>query len=272
MSEGYQPRPGDPNATPPKTPSGTPGPKIARPEILSPVSDPPTGLIRPNTADETVIDGHVVNLRTGIRAPKPLLADVAPDQPAAPVGGVTVAPVLTASDKYAAAPGAPLLPPGVEPLGTASLRRHANSAVAIVREGIVKGEVSDDEIEYILRAIPRTRMRKLVYEYAGMGASLLMTLNKQSALVDAVLSQLVDPEGHLVPQNDDYTGMSLKDAMNMSLRNSQLIMRELPKVYDVARIQRLEMAIGEVMEKYMTPKQQAKVMERLEELTTDKAR
>ena len=265
MSEGYQPLPGDPNATPPKTPSGTPGPKIARPEILSPVSDPPTGLIRPNTADETVIDGHVVNLRTGIRAPEPLLADsVSTD--------VHEPPVSTSVGQPENVPGAPLLPPGVEPLGTASLRRHANSAVAIVREGIAKGEVSDDEIEYILRAIPRTRMRKLVYEYAGMGASLLMTLNKQSALVDAVLSQLVDPEGHLVPQNDDYTGMSLKDAMNMSLRNSQLIMRELPKVYDVARIQRLEMAIGEVMEKFMTPKQQAKVMERLEELTTDKAR
>lgn len=228
MSEGYQPKPS----------TGTPVPPPKNPDGLN----------------ETVINGHVVNLRTGIVSPAPLLSPAVAEQAVDPNYG-------------------PILPPGVAPLQTASLQRHVNDAVAQVCDGIVHGTVGDAEVEAILKVVPRDRMRRLVYEYAGMGSSLLMTLNKQVALVDSVLSQLVSPDGHLKPQlSDGGPPISLKDAMNLSVKCSQLILRDLPKVYNVERVQRLEMAIGDIMEKHLTPEQQSEVLKRLEELTTDKAK
>lgn len=163
----------------------------------------------------------------------------------------------------------PILPPGVAPLQAASLQAHADSAIAVVIARLENGDVLYNDIMALLKAIPRDIMRRLVYEYAGMGSSLLMTLNKQVQLVDTVLSQLVASDGTLKPRPEGIS-IDLKDAMNLSIKCSQLILRDLPKVYNIERIQKLEMAMGEVMEKHLSAEQQAEVLKRLEELTTDK--
>jgi hypothetical protein len=228
-------------------------PKIARPEILTGTVEPPTGVIRPTTAEQA----HRVARRD---------LQAVYEQRDPPPGYVH-----TGEPEHEAASG-PLLPPGVTPLQSASLQRHAGDVVSALLDAVEQGRVSENDLQRILKAIPRDTMRRLVYEYAGMGASLLMTLNKQVALVDSVLNQLVSPDGQLKPYlGEGGPPLSLKDAMNLSVKCSQLILRDLPKVYNVERVQRLEMAIGEVMEKHLSVEQQAEVLRRLEELTPDKA-
>lgn len=91
-------------------------------------------------------------------------------------------------------------------------------------------------------------------------------LTKQIRLVEAVLNQLVTPDGQLrpVPEGID---ISLKDALTISSRNTQMLLKDLPKMYTVDRLQRLERAIGDVMDEHFTPEQQSKVLDRLQELT-----
>lgn len=225
MSEGYQPKPS----------TGTPVPPPKNPDGL----------------DETVINGHVVNLRTGIASPAPLLSPAVAEQAVDPNYG-------------------PILPPGVAPLHTVSLKATCSTAVEQVITAIAEGILGDADIQSILQAVPRDTMRRLVYEYAGMGSDMLLMLNKQVQLIDSVLNQLVTPDGHLKQVPEGF-GMGLKDAMNLSVKCSQMILREFPKVYSISRVQRLEMAIGEVMEKHLTPEQQGEVLKRLEELATDKS-
>lgn len=169
-------------------------------------------------------------------------------------------------------PRQPILPPGVAPLSTLSTATHANASLTALKQAVENGTISDADLTSLLQSVPRERMRKLVYEYMGMGASLFTTLTKQVQLVDTVLSQLVSPDGTLKPPPAEGLVISLKDALSLSIKNTQMILRDLPKVYSVERVQRLEMAIGDVMDKFFTPEQQAVVLERLEELTTDKGK
>ena len=43
-------------------------------------------------------------------------------------------------------------------------------------------------------------------------------------------------------------GISVKDAMNMSLKVVGMLTKDLPKVYNIARVQRLEQALLKVVE------------------------
>lgn len=143
---------------------------------------------------------------------------------------------------------------------------NLTGALEEVRVGLHEGTITQAEALELFAAIPSETMRILVQKASGMDASFLLTFTRQVQLVEAVLNQLVYPDGRLKPGAAD-ADISIKDALTMSARVSQMMLRDLPKLYTVDRIQRMERAIGDVMEQHMTPEQQSMVLTRLQELT-----
>jgi septum formation topological specificity factor MinE len=102
------------------------------------------------------------------------------------------------------------------------------------------------QLEIVEAMTPNTR-RAVVQQIAGLDASVLMTFKQQIALVDNVLRRIVTPEGMVLESGKDL-GISVKDAMNMSLKVVGMLTKDLPKVYNIARVQRLEQALLKVVE------------------------
>lgn len=98
-----------------------------------------------------------------------------------------------------------------------------------------------------------------------LDASLLMTFKNQVKLVDTVLRKIVTPDGEMRHGAEDYD-LSLKHALDMSLKVTQIMVRELPKLYTLERIQRQEEALRMVMEAHLSPEQQDALLEELEKL------
>lgn len=158
------------------------------------------------------------------------------------------------------------LPGNLQPLHSPKPVSQHSPAFEEVKLGIQEGTLSQAAVLELFNAAPSETLRSLVQKVAGTDASFLMTFTRQVQLVEAVLNQLVHPDGRLKPGAVD-ADISLKDALTMSSRVSQMMLRDLPKLYTVDRIQRLEKAIGDVMEDHMTTEQQTLVLERLQELT-----
>lgn len=158
-----------------------------------------------------------------------------------------------------------ILPKNVPPL-THVIYTDNLSQVQEICSLMEMGLLSPAEVKLIVKSIPNETLRELVRKIAGTEESFLMTFKKQVALVDAVISQLVDVHGNLKPAADDVN-ISLKDALTLSNRTSEMMVKHLPKLYTVDRIQRMERAIGDVMEEFMTSEQQQAVLVRLHELT-----
>lgn len=158
-----------------------------------------------------------------------------------------------------------IYPDNVPPLTPPNPAQHA-SEVDEICSMMQLGMLDYSDILKIVEALPAEHLRELVRKVAGTDESFLLTFKKQVALVDAVISQLVDQNGNLKPRANELD-ISLKDALTMSNRTSEMMVKHLPKLYTVDRIQRLERAIGDVMEQHMTVEQQQHVLERLQELT-----
>lgn len=160
-----------------------------------------------------------------------------------------------------------ILPPGIEPLSKNTLSAWHNSFEE-VKLGLSEGYIPAEQALELMMALPSETLRSLVEEVAGTNASFLTTFTKQVRLVDAVLTQLVYPDGR-IKESAVESGISLKDALTMSTRISQMLIKDLPKLYTIERIQRLERAFGDVLEEFFDAKQQNAVLERLAELTKD---
>lgn len=127
----------------------------------------------------------------------------------------------------------------------------------------------DDQMR-LVEAVTTDVQREMVQKFSTLDASMILTFKKQVALVDTVLRQLVSDEGIPKPGASDF-GISLKDALALSLRVTQIMVKDLPKVYSVERIQRQEEALRRVMESHLTRKQQEALLRELEELEADNA-
>lgn len=161
-----------------------------------------------------------------------------------------------------------ILPGGISPLRqpVQDPGNLQSAAYQEVKLGLETGSINQASALALMNSLPSETLRLLVQKVAGTDASFLMTFTRQVQLVEAVLSQLVHPDGRLKASAVD-ADISLKDALSMSARVSQMMLRDLPKLYTVDRIQKWERAIGDVMEEFMDAEQQAKVLERLQELT-----
>ena len=169
-----------------------------------------------------------------------------------------------------------ILPAGLEtlksvaptPKGADDLPEPLKTHFAEVALALQYGSIHPDTAVTLLESLPQETLRNLVHRVAGLENSFLMTFSKQVRLIDAVLNQLVYPDGRLKESIPDHLDISLKDALNMSLRISQIMVRDLPKLMGMDRLQRMEQALGDIMEDCMTSEQQSKVLSRIQELSS----
>lgn len=144
----------------------------------------------------------------------------------------------------------PSLPTPIEVTNIESLRLADPAvfdALQIVLANLRNDMLPDAvQLEIVNAMTPNTR-RAVVQQIAGLDASVLMTFKQQIALVDNVLRRVVSPEG-IALESGKSLDISVKDAMNMSLKVVGMLTKDLPKVYNIARVQRLEQALLSVVE------------------------
>lgn len=151
-----------------------------------------------------------------------------------------------------------------------ALHRAAEDVIAALRQDLLPTEV---QLE-LVNAMSPTARRDMVSKIAGLDASVLMTFKQQISLVDTVLRRIVNEDGTVTASSEDYD-IPLKDALNLSLKVTQVMVRDLPKIYTLDRVQRQEEALRRVMEKCLTREQQEQVLlelERIESGDSDQAR
>lgn len=128
-----------------------------------------------------------------------------------------------------------------------------------------------DAARELLDAMNPSLQRELVNDLAGLDASILMTLKAQLQLVDAVLRRVVNPDGSPTPHTND-TEITPKEAINLSLKVTQMLTRDLPKLYTADRYQRMEETLFALVESKLTKEQQNAFLEALQEATLKEAR
>lgn len=105
----------------------------------------------------------------------------------------------------------------------------------------------------IVEAMTPSTQRWLVQKIAGLDASVLMTFKQQLALIDAVTRRVVTPEGVAISgHNLDIT---VKEALNISMKLIGIMVKDLPKVISLARVQRLEQSLLNVVHSLPKDKQ-----------------
>lgn len=143
------------------------------------------------------------------------------------------------------------------------LRAAVQDVIGALRQDLLPLDVQ----QAIVDAMSPAARRDLVAKIAGLEASVLMTFKQQIQLVDTVLRRIVNPDGTVTNTAEDYD-IPLKDAMNLSLKVTQVMVRDLPKIYTIDRIQKQEEALRRVMETHLTRKQQEALLEELERIET----
>ena len=138
--------------------------------------------------------------------------------------------------------------------------------------GALRNEMLPVEAQVqLVEAMPPSTQREVVNKIAGFDSSILMTLKHQLHLVDSVLRRVIGEDGSSKPV-EDHIDISPKEAINMSIRLTQVITRDLPKMYKVERVQNLEAALFEVVETLLTKDQQDAVLLKLQEKNLEEAR
>lgn len=167
-----------------------------------------------------------------------------------------------ASDRYPHLP-VPAKPSNVESLRLSDpgLYRSVSDTLAAFREDMLSPEI---EFEIFEAMSPGTQ-RAVVSQIAGLDASVLMTFKQMLTFVETVLRRVVKPDGSKAVTGDDL-GVSVKDAMNMSIKVTQVLTRDLPKIYTLERVQKQERAFQLVMQRHMDREQQGFFLQALEEI------
>ncbi len=117
----------------------------------------------------------------------------------------------------------------------------------------------------LVNAMSPAARRDMVAKIAGLEASVLMTFRQQIQLVDTVLRRIVNEDGTVTSTAEDYD-IPLKDALNLSLKVTQVMVRDLPKIYSLDRIQKQEEALRRVMEAHLDREQQEALLLELEKI------
>ena len=118
------------------------------------------------------------------------------------------------------------------------------------------------QMEIIDAMSPATK-RALVSQMAGLDASVLVTFKAQLKLIDAVCQRVINPDG--TARKDHGLDIGVKDALNMSMKVIGMLVKDLPKVLTLSKVQRLEDALLEVTRTLPKDKQD-EVLLLLEEL------
>lgn len=171
------------------------------------------------------------------------------------------------SEKY------PAMPTPMEISDIASLRKGDPAVFEAIEIllGCLRNDMLTEEIQLqIVEAMSPGVRRSVVAKLAGMDASVLMTFKQQIALVDNVLRRIVTEDGRLIPTGKEL-GLSVKEAMTMSMKVTSMLTKDLPKVLTLARVQRLENSLLKVVET-LPKKQQDMVLIELERAELEAAK
>lgn len=135
---------------------------------------------------------------------------------------------------------------GIDSLRTADPQVHAalQTVMEYMRNDLLPEQA---QMELIEAMSPATR-RQLVAEFAGLDASVVMIFKEQIALINNVTRKIINPDGTLAPGGEHSLGISVKDAMNMSLKVVGMMTKDLPKVLTLGRVQRQEQALLQAAE------------------------
>ncbi|QYW06460.1 hypothetical protein uan_048 [Pseudomonas phage UAntarctica] len=137
--------------------------------------------------------------------------------------------------------------------------------------GCLRNDMLTEEIQLqIIEAMSPQVRRSIVAKLAGLDASVLMTFKQQISLVDNVLRRIVTPEGQLIKTGQEL-GLSVKEAMTMSMKVAGMLTRDLPKVLTLSRIQRQEQVLQSVVDT-MPKKYQDQFLVALERAELEAAR
>jgi hypothetical protein len=166
------------------------------------------------------------------------------------------------------------LPAPVDVTDIESLR-FADPGMYEAYEAILAGLRQDllpsDASMALLEAMNPAIQRELVSRIAGLESSVLMTIKSQLVLVDAVLRRVVNPDGSPVSTRDD-TGITPKEAINLSIKITQMLTRDIPKLYTADRYQRAEATLFGIVERMLTKEQQDAFLRELHEQTLKDAK
>lgn len=172
------------------------------------------------------------------------------------------------TDKY------PQLPDAEEVHDLESLRRVDPKAYERLQEVItlIKLEMIPVEAQQALvEAMSSGVKRELVSRIAGLDSSILMNFKTQMTLIEAVLSRVINPDG---TANSAGNGLdiSIKEAINMSIKLTTAMATHLPKFVKLEKIQRMEQAFFEVVESMLSKEQQIAVLDKMDQLNLEAMR
>lgn len=154
-------------------------------------------------------------------------------------------------------------PPPVTNLGSLQFAdRPLYDAIQMLIANLKLDMLPDNIQEDILEFMSQSTKRQLVQKMAGLDASVLVTFKQQLRLIEAVTSRVVTPEG--LPITGHQLDISVKDALNMSMKVIGMLVKDMPKVITLARVQRLENSLLKVVET-LPKKAQDDVLRLLEE-------
>jgi len=188
---------------------------------------------------------------------------------------------LVPDDWDAATPGPgsrsakyPQLPLGAPVTDLDSLRQHDPSMYTLVMDvcSAMKLELLPTEaMQKIVESCSASVQRELVTKIAGLDSSVLLSFKTQMSLIEAVLSRVIHPNG---TTNSAGTGLdiSVKEAINMSIKLTTAMATHLPKFVKLEKIQRMEAALFEVVETLLTKDQQRAVLEGMDRLNLEAMR
>lgn len=132
------------------------------------------------------------------------------------------------------------------------LMRMVEDVIGALKQDMIPNALQ----EKLFAALNPAVRRHLIAKHSGLDANVLSTFKDQLTLVDAVLRRTFNEDGTVKGGEDANLAMAPKEIMRMSLNVSQMMIRDLPKVYSMDRIQRQEEAISEVIQNHMTREQQ----------------
>lgn len=141
-----------------------------------------------------------------------------------------------------------------------TLYRAAEDVIAALRQDMLPSDLQEELFKNMNPAVQRA----MIAEASGLDAGILVTFKQQLSLVDSILRRTFNSDGTLAPVGEDGLAMDPKDVLNMSLKVSQMMVRELPKVYSMDRVQKMESAILKVIGEHLTRDQQSEFLQALE--------
>lgn len=141
-----------------------------------------------------------------------------------------------------------------------ALYEAVQTVLGALRQDMVPAELQEE----LFHCMNPSVQRSMVSEASGMEAGVLATFKSQLNMVDAILRRTFNEDGTLALGQEDL-GIEPKDVLNLSLKVTQMMVRELPKVYSMDRVQRMEGALLKVMSEHLTRDQQEAFLAALDE-------